>query len=104
MNMNHAPMQDQLRELLYGCDDTAGDHILWVDGLGEVRITLLFTESLASWILRMNGKVQFQYNAYLKNNGEVGKVAANNSIYVATLFKKVLQDWQNRKDGPVFLV
>jgi hypothetical protein len=103
MNMNNAPTQDQLRELLYACDDTAGDHVLWVDGPGEVHITLLFTESLANWIQRMNGKVQFQYDVYVKNNGDVGKDAANNSLYVGTLFKKLLHDWQNRKDGPVFL-
>jgi hypothetical protein len=103
MNMNNAPKQDQLRELLYACDDTAGDHVLWADGLGEVHITLLFTESLANWIQRMNGKVQFQYDAYVKNNGKVGQAAANDSVYVAGLFKKLLKDWQNRKDGPVFL-
>jgi hypothetical protein len=103
MNLNNAPMQDQLRELLYACDDTAGDHILWVDGLGEVHITLLYTETLANWILRMNGKVQFQYDTYLKNNGDVGKAAANDSIHVATLFNRLIRDWQNRKDGPVYL-
>jgi hypothetical protein len=103
MNMNNAPMQDQLRELIYACDDTAGDHILWADGLGEVHITLLLTETLANWILRMNGKVQFQYDVYVKNSGEVGKAAANNDLYVGILFKKLLHDWKNRKDGPIFL-
>jgi hypothetical protein len=103
MNMNNAPAQDQLRELLYACDDTAGDHILWADGLGEVHITLLMTETLAAWIQRMNGRVQFQYKTYIKDQGEVGQAAANDSMYVGVLFKKLLKDWHDRKDGPNYL-
>jgi hypothetical protein len=103
MNMNNAPVQAQLRELLYACDDAAGDHVLWADGLGEVRITLLVTETLGNWIKRMNGKVQFQYKVYIKNHGEVGQAAANDSQYVGALFNKLLKDWYNRKDGPNYL-
>ena len=47
MNLNNKPTKHQLQALLLACDDTAGHHVLWVDHLGEVQITLLVEESPA---------------------------------------------------------
>lgn len=95
MNMNNDPKREELAALIRNCDDTAGAHILWVDRLGEVRITLIKNETPASWVKRMDDKIKFRYESYGANNDYVGDNAANDIEYVSSLYNELLKDWDD---------
>lgn len=99
MNMKNTPTKEQLQALLRSCDDTAGGHILWVNRLGDVHITLLVNETPVKWATRMSEEIQFRYETYGTNNDYVGENAANNDDYVSSLFEKLLKDWQDGRHG-----
>jgi hypothetical protein len=101
MNMNNVPTKEQLRALLRACDDTAGDHILWVHRLGDVQITLLVDETPVMWAARMSEEIKFRYETYSTHNEYVGENAANDDDYVSSLFEKLLKDYQNGSRGYV---
>ena len=94
MNLNNKPSKYQLQALLHVCDDTAGHHILWVDHLGEVQVTMLADESPAQWSTIMDKKIRFRYQSYAMRNGYVGEKAASDEDYVSSLFERLLTDWQ----------
>jgi hypothetical protein len=100
MNLNRNPTKEELQTLLAACDDGEGIHVLWVERLGEVQITLLLTETDVEWIKGIDDeKVQFHYRSYAKNDGYVGKAASADDMYIVTLFEKLLRDWQEQRSG-----
>lgn len=102
MNLNNNPTKEELQVLLGACDDGAGIHMLWVEHLGEVQVTLLLTETDVEWIKEVDDeKVQFHYESYGKNEGGVGKFAAADELYIFTLFEKLLKDWKDQTRGPI---
>jgi hypothetical protein len=102
MNLNNNPTKEELQTLLQVCDDGAGIHVLWVERLGEVQITLLLTETDVEWIKGVdNEKVQFHYASYAKNDGYVGKFASADELYIVTLFEKLLKDWKEHTRGSI---
>lgn len=102
MNLNNNPTKEELQVLLGACDNGAGIHVLWVERLGEVQVTLLLTETDVEWIKGVdNEKVQFHYESYAKNEGGVGKFAAADELYILTLFEKLLKDWKDQTRGPI---
>ena len=74
--MKNNPTERQLHDLLFACEDRAGDHVLWVNCLGDVQITLLTQETSTSWAARMEDQIQFRYKAYEAGNDLVGQNAA----------------------------
>jgi hypothetical protein len=100
MNLNRNPTKEELQTLLAACDDGEGIHVLWVERMGEVQITLLLTETDVEWIKGVDDeKVQFHYKSYAKNDGFVGKAASVDDMYIVTLFEKLLRDWQEHRSG-----
>jgi hypothetical protein len=99
MNLNNNPSAEQLSELLRLSNDAEGIHILWVDTSGEVLIHILGDEPVTKWSAKMKKKIQLLYAVFGKNDGFVGETAANDLIYVATLFEKLLKDWQESKSS-----
>jgi hypothetical protein len=100
MNLDRNPTKEELQTLLAACDDGEGIHVLWVERLGEVQITLLLTETDVEWVKGIDDeKVQFHYKSYAKNDGFVGKVASADDMYIVTLFEKLLRDWQEHRSG-----
>jgi hypothetical protein len=99
MNMKNNPTERQLHDLLFACNDEAGDHVLWVNRLGDVQITLLTQETTASWAARLEDQIQYRYKAYEAGNDLVGQNAAGDSIYVSRLFDELLMDWQKDQHG-----
>jgi len=97
MNMNNNPTVEDLRALIYACDDSSGHHILWVDRFGEVRFALITNETPAKWVTRMEDKILFRYESYAVNNDYVGKNAASDDKHVFSLFKELLGDWEANK-------
>lgn len=100
MNLNRNPTKEELQALLAACDDGEGIHVLWVERLGEVQVTLLLTETDVEWLKGIDHeKVQFHYKSYAKNDGYVGKAASADDMYIVTLFEKLLRDWQAHRSG-----
>jgi hypothetical protein len=100
MNLNRNPTKEELQALLAACDDGEGIHVLWVERLGEVQISLLVTETDVEWLKGIdNEKVQFHYKSYAKNDGYVGKAASVDDMYIVTLFEKLLRDWHEQRSG-----
>lgn len=100
MNLNRNPTKEELQALLAACDDGDGIHVLWVERLGEVQVTLLLTETDAQWLREVDDQhVQFHYKSYAKNDGYVGKAASADALYITTLFERLLGDWQNHTRG-----
>jgi hypothetical protein len=100
MNLDRNPTKEELQTLLAACDDGEGIHVLWVERLGEVQVTLLLTETDVEWLKGIdNEKVQFHYKSYAKNDGYVGKAASVDDMYIVTLFEKLLRDWQEHRSG-----
>jgi hypothetical protein len=102
MNLNRNPTREELQTLLATCDDGEGIHVLWVERLGDVQITLLLTETDMEWIRGTDHEnLQFHYESYGKNEGFTGKAASADNLYIATLFEKLLKDWEDQRDGLV---
>jgi hypothetical protein len=102
MNLNRNPTREELQTLLAACDDGEGIHVLWVERLGDVQITLLLTETDLEWIRGTDHEnLQFHYESYGKNEGFTGKAASADNLYIATLFEKLLKDWEDQRDGLV---
>jgi hypothetical protein len=102
MNLNRNPTREELQTLLAACDDGEGIHVLWVERLGDVQITLLLTETDMEWIRGTDHEnLQFHYESYGKNEGFTGKAASADNLYIATLFEKLLKDWEDQRDGLV---
>ena len=97
--MKNNPTERQLHDLLSVCDDRAGNHVLWVNLLGDVQITLLTQETATTWAARMEDQIQVRYKAYEAGNDLVGQNAAGDSIYVSRLFDELLTDWQKDRHG-----
>lgn len=100
MNLNHNPTSDQLRELLRPCDDTAGDHALWVSKAGQVVIERLPRGQSAAELLRARPELQMRVDTFLAGNEYVGPDAAADDEWVAALFDRLLQEWPKAVGKP----
>jgi hypothetical protein len=98
MNLNNHPTEEHLRELLQAVDYRAGIHLVWVDRLGEVQITFLINQTPAECMKAMNGCVQFRYEADGKIDAYMDENAANDDLYIAILFEKLVRDWGNGRE------
>lgn len=97
MNMNNNPTKEELRALIYACDDSAGHHIIWVNRLGDVRISLVANETPAKWVTRMEDEILFRFESYAANNDYVGQNAADDEKHVSSVFKELLASWNSYK-------
>jgi len=97
MNLNNNPTKEELRALIYACDDSAGHHILWVNRFGEVQISLIPNETPAEWVTRMEDEILFRNESYAINNDYVGQNAASDDEHISSLFKELLADWSRFK-------
>ncbi len=92
MNLNTDPVE-KLAELLSSCDDNAGHHVVWVDPVGSVHITLLGESQAPSDLDR---KAMFRLETFHRGGGYVGLKASLSRGWV-----KELHDWLFRayRDG-----
>jgi hypothetical protein len=90
MNLDDSPTKEQLRELLAECNDRAGDHLLWVDKTGDVRISIVPPRPKAD-------EMQLQYENFEKGNEYVGASAAADDQWVSQLFESLLKEWPKAK-------
>ena len=103
MNLDDNPTREQLRELLGACNDGEGHHVIWVDGHGEVHITLLRCGGRTSgqWATEMREKIRFRCETRMVGNGYVGPETARDDEYVAFLLRDLVHHWERGTMGYV---
>jgi hypothetical protein len=110
MNLDNHPTPEQLRQLLAGCDDHAGHHVLWVKRNGEVEISTiqhpyldvcsLQNEPAVLRLEQEHPEMQMRCETFLKGNEYVGPEAAANDDWIADFFDILGREWQKRKGRP----
>jgi hypothetical protein len=93
MNLNVNPTPEQLRELIARCDDTAGNHVLWVKRNGEVEIARLPKGDSPNGFQHSQPEMQLYLGPFLAGNEYVGPAAASDDEWVAELFDNLLREW-----------
>lgn len=93
MNLNNNPTAQQLSQLLYPCDDSAGSHILWVSKTGDVTVSQInditpiqFQEDTPTMAMR--------YETFQQGNDYVGQAAASDMTHVNRLLTDLINEWQ----------
>jgi len=102
MNLMDNPKQEQLAELLSKCDDEVGNHLLWVDKDGNVRIDLLDNKHPfhgthpASW-----PNAKFRFETYAAGMNYAGLETSRDAKYVKYLYNVLIENWA--KDAVGFI-
>ena len=99
MNLNKGPSREQLVNLLRSCDDSAGDHIVWVDKYGTVHSSMLPDTLRPTGFEEAYPSLQFRYETYIQDNGYVGNSAADDDDWVDQMFANLQEDWKNQHSG-----
>ena len=97
MNLNANPTPDQLRELLRRCDDTAGHHVLWVKGNGDVVLSRLPRNKPVESFDRDHPEIRMRFETFLAGNEYVGPEAAQDDEWVSELFERLLREWEKAR-------
>ena len=100
MNLSRNPSRDELATLLADCDDAASNHVLWVHSNGDVEISPLNDETIAS-AFGTRPDLRFRYATMKLGNNECGAVAASDPAYVDELYASLVEDWDKGTTGYV---
>lgn len=101
MNLNDHPTLAQLQTLIAAADDDAGNHILWVDAQGEVRLSVLAGQS-PNGFEDTHPSMRLRYETCDQGNGYVGPEAANDVPMMSRYFTSLIAEWRDRRmDGRV---
>jgi hypothetical protein len=97
MNLEGNPTVEQLRELVRGCNDSAGHHILWVARNGDVRITRVPKERTPVGFQQDSPDMQLRLETFQAGNEYVGPGAADDSDWMKQLFDALTKEWPGAK-------
>jgi hypothetical protein len=97
MNLDSNPTTEQLRELIGQCDDTAGDHVLWVEKTGDVVLSRIPGHQSPAGFHHDHPEMQMRYETFLAGNEYVGAEAAADEAWVSELFDSLLEEWRQAK-------
>lgn len=97
MNLNKNPKFDELKALIEQCDDSAGHHILWVDNLGEVYISLLPEGLTPVGFEESCDEMRMRYETFTMGADYVGPNAAQDVRHVTSLFDMLMKNWPDAK-------
>lgn len=89
MNLNDYPTQEQLAALMAEQNDEAGEHMLWVDVCGQVRVAL--AEASCGYQLP---NARLVYAPFESGVGFVGEGAAADSELLAELMESLAEQWR----------
>jgi len=96
MNLNRTPTEQQLRDLFASCSDAAGNHLLWVNPDGDVRLTCLPEDrTTGQWFDSLGDEVLFRVETYSRGSGYVGSRAAADADHIQGTLKQLLNMWQD---------
>lgn len=96
MNLNENATPEQLGDLLAEQDDDAGEHVLWVDALGEVRVALVDGAGECK-----TANARLVYAPFESGVGFVGEDAASDPELVAELMASLVEHWRAAADAPL---
>lgn len=97
MNLNNTPTEEQLRQLLAGCNDRAGHHVLWVEKNGEVHISMSPAKPSLAGFQQSHPDMKLRYETFEKGNEYVGVPAAADEAWVTHLFASLVREWPKAK-------
>ena len=100
MNLNTDPTPDQLREMIRQCDDSAGNHVLWVKKMGEVELSAVPVNQTPDGFERNHPEMQIRFETFLAGNEYVGPEAARDDEWIAELFARLVREWSGAKGRP----
>jgi hypothetical protein len=100
MNLNANPTIQELQELLRQCDDRAGNHILWVNKIGDVAIVWLPKNKPTDGFDEQHPDMQMRCETFLAGNEYVGPEAAAYKDWVVELLNSLLRKWHEVKGTP----
>jgi hypothetical protein len=103
MNVNTNPTPEQLRDLIRECDDSAGNHVLWVKKTGEVKLSAVPVNQTPDGFERDHPDMQIRFETFLAGNEYVGPDAARDDEWIAELLDRLLQEWSRAKGRPEVL-
>ena len=93
MNLNENPTVEQLREMVQSCDDHAGDHIIWVDNVGEVTISCVPRKLPISEFEKAHPDLKIRVERCAIGKEYVGEQAANDADWISELYQSLLKAW-----------
>jgi hypothetical protein len=94
MNLTRELDTDALRTLLSEQDDLAGDHLLWVDRDGEVRLSLLKRGQSPADFERQHPEMQLRFEVFQRGNEYVGPDAAQDEAWIEELSRRLYDEWR----------
>ncbi len=98
MNMNKNPNLTELKRFVSRIDDSAGNHIVWVDLEGNVHASKVARgDSPAEWARRMEGKFRCRLETLIKGNGYLGKKAAMDDQWMRQMLHELGEGWGKGK-------
>ena len=100
MNLSQYPTKEQLRGLIASCDDEDGDHVLWVDHNGRVHLSLT-PEELNGEDLNDAVLIKFRFDVWLKGQGDVGPLAAEDEAWIEEQFENLRWAWNEKVAGVI---
>ena len=106
MNLNKSPTKTQLELLIASADDNAGHHILWVDTVGNVNLTLLPDDITPVGFGEKTPNIRLRFETYCVGNDYVGVEASKDGEYINRLFRSLVTAWEgaaNARPGEIFV-
>jgi hypothetical protein len=100
MNMENNPTVDELRGLIQGCDDRAGDHVLWVGKNGDVHVSRIPKNQTSADFEQAEPDMRLRCEAFEAGNEYVGPEAARDNDWIKELFRTLITEWPNAKMKP----
>ncbi|SHH53980.1 hypothetical protein [Ferrimonas marina] len=95
MNMNNNPTTEQLASLIADCDDTAGNHCLWVERNGTVHITRLDSDTFSGRGLEeITPEMLIRAPVFHVGHGDTGTDAAKETGYVNAWLRRLEEAWE----------
>jgi len=98
MNMNENPTAAQFAALIFGYDDDAAHHILWVRRDGQVMLSDL-PDGMTPATFGERPDLTFRYETMPAGAGYVGAEAAASDTYVTNRFRSLVNDWRAGRTG-----
>jgi hypothetical protein len=97
MNLNINPAPEQLRELIRQCDDSAGNHVLWVKKSGDVELAQIPVGQPADGFEKTHPDLQIRFETFEAGNEYVGPEAAADDEWISELFDRLTASWTKAK-------
>lgn len=87
--------KEDLAAALAACDDSAGDHIIWMSKAGHIEIDLLDEgEYPAQWAAEYDDVMLFRLETLHCGNGYTGARAAKARAWVTRLYNALQRNYQ----------